>query len=314
MKLAFVYAGQGQQTLQMSCDIVDEFEWAANIFKQASDILGYDLLNLVKNDEIKINQTEYTQPALFVSNYVIQEYLVRNNVKPDVVAGLSLGEYNALVMANVLSFDDALKIIKVRSKLMANAYPKGQVKMVAILKANAPLIEEVLENPILENKVAICNYNTNSQVVIGGFSANVEKAMELLKEAGFKRMIELEVSTISHMHLLSETSKQLYVELEKYQFNKPEIKFINNIAAKYQEVDFLDTLSRHISNPTYMAKSIELMLSDQVNIFVEIAPKKALSSFISSIADEQDKKVNIYHVHDLTSLNQCIESIGELNE
>lgn len=311
MKLAFVYGGQGQQALHMSSDIVEEFDWATNIFKQANEILGYDLLDIVKNDEVKINQTQFTQPALFVSNYIFQEYLVRNNIKPDVVAGLSLGEYNALVMANVLSFEDALKIIKVRSKLMADAYAKGQVKMVAILKADTPLIEKILKDPILENNVAICNYNTNAQVVIGGLSASVEKAMELLKDVGFKKMIELEVSTISHMHLLSDTSKQLHFELGNYQFNKPTIKFINNIAAQYQESDFLNTLSRHISSPTYMAKSIELMLNDGITTFVEIAPKKALSSFINSISSEMNKQVNIYHVFDLDSLNKCIESIGD---
>lgn len=311
MKLAFVYAGQGQQALNMSCDLVNEFAWVKDIFKQANEILGYDLLKLIQNDEVKINQTEYTQPALFVSDYVLQEYLVRNNLKPDMVAGLSLGEYNALVMANVLSFEDALKIIKVRASLMANAYPKEQVKMVAILKADVALVEKVLADASLENKVAICNYNTNNQVVIGGITDFVKQAMDLLKEAGIKRMVELEVSTISHNHLLEETAKQLQTELEKYEFKQPNIKFINNIAASYQEDGFVTSLAGHIANPTYMAKSIELMLEDGVTTFIEIAPKKTISAFIKSVAKDHDKEIEIYHVYDLASLNQCLESIGE---
>lgn len=311
MKLAFVYAGQGQQALNMSCDLVNEFTWAQDIFKQANEILGYDLLELIQNDEVKINQTEYTQPALFVSDYVLQEYLVRNKLKPDMVAGLSLGEYNALVMANILSFEDALKIIKVRSSIMAKAYPKEQVKMVAILKADIALVEEVLSNPMFENKVAICNYNTNNQVVIGGLVDSVKEAMDLLKEAGIKRMVELDVSTISHMPLLKDSAKQLQSELEKYEFKQPQIKFINNIAASFQTDDFVTSLASHIANPTYLAKSIELMLSEGVTTFVEVAPKKTISTFIKSVASDHNQEVNIYHVYDLASLNQCLESIGE---
>lgn len=313
MKIGFIYAGQGQQYLGMGQDLVNEYDWASDVFSLAQSILGYDLLSLINNDETKLNDTKYTQPALFVVDFLLGLALENNNIKPSIVAGLSLGEYNALVSAKVLSFEDALNIIKVRADLMANAHPKGYSKMAAVLKADLDTINDVLNDESLNNEVKICNYNTHDQLVIGGQTKYLEKAIILLKEAGIKRVIPLDVSCVSHMHLLNKQSIELQKELEKYQFNKPEISFINNAQGVIQETDFITTLANHISHPTYLKNIIELML-EEVDLIIEVGPKKTISSFVKSIAKELGKEVKIFNAYDLSSLKETIEKVGELSE
>lgn len=311
MKIGFVFAGQGQQFLGMGNDLALEYQWANDIFNEASDILGYDLLKLINEDPIKLNQTAYTQPALFTVNYVLEKFLEKNNIKPQMVAGLSLGEYNALVVAGVLSFSDALKIIKVRAFLMDNAFNKGETKMAAVLKANADKINEILKADILEGDIQICNYNTYDQVVIGGSSDKLELVIPLLNEQGFKRVIPLDVSCVSHHHLLQKKADELALELAKYEFKQPEIDFIGNVNGQIQVDDFDKSLANHIIKPTYMAKSIELMLNSGIDVFIEIGPKKTISSFIKSIAKVLDKDVKIFNVYDLTTLNESVVALNE---
>lgn len=311
MKIGFVFAGQGQQFLGMGNDLAEEYNWAHDIFREASAILGYDLLKLINEDASKLNQTAYTQPALFTVNYILQNYLEKNGVNPEMVAGLSLGEYNALVCAGVLSFSDALKIIKVRAFLMDNAFAKGETKMAAVLKADADKINEILEDDILENDIKICNYNTFEQVVIGGSSEKLEIAIPMLNEQGFKRVIPLDVSCVSHHPLLNKQADELAIELAKYDFKKPRIDFIGNVSGQLQIDGFDKSLANHIIKPTYLAKSIALMLDSDVDVFIEIGPKKTISSFIKSIAKSMDKEVQIFNVYDLNTLNESVVALNE---
>lgn len=310
MKIGFIYAGQGQQYLGMGQDLINQYDWANDVFSLAQSILDYDLLALINHDATKLNDTQYTQPALFVVDFLLGLVLENHNIKPSMVAGLSLGEYNALVNAKVLSFEDALNIIKVRAELMAHAYPKGFSKMAAVLKADVKIVNNVLQDESLNNKVAICNYNTHDQLVIGGQSEYVEKAISLLKKAGLKRIIPLDVSCVSHMHLLNKESNELQTELEKYYFNRPEIIFVNNIQGVIQVKDFVSTLANHISQPTYLKNIIELML-DEVDVIIEVGPKKTISSFVKSMAKELNKEIKIFNVYDLTSLEETIKKVGE---
>jgi len=313
MKLGFIFAGQGQQFKGMGLDLIVASSEVKEIYQRASLVLGYDLQE-VSNDENALAKTIFTQPALLTLNYALAHMLKQNGIKAEYVAGLSLGEYNALIEAEVLSFEDALKIIKERARIMSNALPKNSTGMVAILKADLGIINEVLNDSRLNNEVAICNYNTFEQIVIGGSLVKLEIACELLKEKGLKRIIPLNVSTVSHMHLLNDAAKELELVLKEYIFVKPNIKFVNNVAAEYQEDNFVETLTKQISSSTYLAQSIELMMNDGVTTFIEIGPKNTISSFIKSIAKKLDKNAKVFNVYDLETVKEVVKEMSDDSE
>ncbi|MDH6602908.1 [acyl-carrier-protein] S-malonyltransferase [Bacilli bacterium PM5-9] len=313
MKISFIFAGQGQQFQNMGIDLIDAFVEVKDIFNQASSILDYDLVSVCQ-DENKLAQTIYTQPALLTLDYAIAYLLNKNGINPDCVAGLSLGEYNALIEAKTLTFEDGLKIIKERAYIMDNALEKNSSSMAAVLKADLKTINEVLDSPCLNGEVAICNYNTYEQIVIGGSTSKLEQACNMLKEKGVKRVIPLKVSTVSHMHLLNDAAKKLNTVLSNFNFKKPEISFINNVAGVYQEDGFVKTLTKQIESSTYMAQTIELMLNDGIDTFIEVGPKNTISAFVKSIAKMLNKEVKIYNVYDLKTLEDTLRELGESNE
>lgn len=315
MKIGFLFAGQGQQFKTMGVDLANEYEIVKETYDLASKILGYDMLELCQNNSNnELSNTLYTQPVILTFSNSIYRLLKSKNITPVCVAGLSLGEYNALIASDVLSFEDTLNIIKQRASIMDNALKKESTKMAAVLKADIDLIEEILKNPILNNEVSICNYNTFDQVVIGGNVDKLDIAINLLKENNQKRIILLDVSTVSHMHLLNKASIDLEDVLKQYYFNTPKIDFINNVDALKQTSEFVSSSSKQISNPTLMAKTIKLMLEEDINVFIEIGPGKAISGFVKSIAKSLNKEVIILNICDIDSLNNTLEKLGEINE
>ena len=285
MTLGILFAGQGQQFLFMGQDLAEKYPLAKEIYTKAESILGYDVLNL---SEEQLNETQYTQPAVFVLNYVLSEVL---SIKADYVAGLSLGEYSALVYAGVLNFEDALKTVQKRAKIMQSAFTPGETGMMALLKTDFESAEKAIEGLDL----AICNYNTPSQIVVGGTSKAIEDSKVLLKNRGIRLAIVLKMSSVSHMYLMNEASEKLRVELEKLDYAQPKVNFINNINAEIQVSGFSDTLARQISEMTRMYESIQLMLDCGVTEFVEIGPKGSISKFVKEI-DKNASIVNIYDV------------------
>lgn len=315
MKIAYLFAGQGQQFPGMGYDLAQEYSIVSETFQQASAQLGYDLLDVCQNNpDDKLSNTIYTQPAILTLSTSILRVLNSWNIEGVCVAGLSLGEYSAIVASGVLSFDDALNIIKERAQIMDSALEKGSTGMAAVLRADLTKVEEVLKDESLNGKVAVCNINTFDQIVVGGKIAELDKAIEILKESGFKRVIKLNVSTVSHMHLLNDASLKLEVVLNKYSFNKPQIKFINNVNASYQVDGFVDSLVKQIAYPTKMADTIKLMLESGIDTFVEIGPGNALSGFVKSIAKVLGKEVAIYNISDVVTLNKFKENMGEKYE
>lgn len=285
MTLGILFAGQGQQFLYMGEDLVEKYPLAKEIYDKASDILGYDVLHL---NEEQLNETQFTQPAVFVLNYVLSEFL---NIKADFVAGLSLGEYSALVYANVLSFEDALQIVQIRAKIMQSAFEPRETGMMALLKTDI----ETVEKAIVGLDLAICNYNTPSQIVVGGTTKAIKEAKPILKERGIRLAIILKMSSVSHMYLMNNASQELKKVLTDYEFLKPKVNFINNVEAKIQTSNFVDTLSRQISEMTRMYESIQLMIDNSVDNFVEIGPKGSISKFVKEI-DSSVSITNIYNV------------------
>ncbi len=192
-KTAFLFAGQGSQTVGMVRDLYEYYPIVRETFDQASQILGYDIRALIDNQEDKLHQTRYTQPAILTTSVAIFRLLEEEGVQPDMVAGLSLGEYSALVASGALAFEDAIALIAKRGEYMETAAPAGTGKMVAVLNTDVNLIEEICST-VTYGIVSPANYNTPAQIVIGGEVAAVDEAVELLKEAGVKRMIPLNVS------------------------------------------------------------------------------------------------------------------------
>ncbi|GFH41659.1 malonyl CoA-acyl carrier protein transacylase [Lactococcus hodotermopsidis] len=303
-KTGFLFAGQGAQKLGMARDLYDNFTVVKETYDEASEILGYDLRELIDSDADKLGETRFTQPAILTTSVAILRLLVSRGIKPDVVAGLSLGEYSALVASGSLPFAKAVKLVAKRGQYMADAAPTGSGKMVAVMNTDAKVIEEVCQQASSKGIVSPANYNTPAQIVIGGEVAAVDYAVELLTEAGVKRMIPLKVSGPFHTALLKSASEKLAIELEDVAFKDFELPLISNTTAQVMAFnDIKSLLTRQVMTPVKFYESVETMIALGVTDFIEIGPGKVLSGFVKKI----DKAVNITNVEDLATLNAILE-------
>lgn len=293
MSIAYLFAGQGQQFLHMGQDLAQEYPQVKDIYDRASGLLGYDILNLSEED---LNNTVYTQPAIMTLNYAISSLL---DFDVSHVAGLSLGEYSALVYAGVLSFEEALLLVSKRAEIMASALE--DTGMMALLRTDIESVEEAIK----DLNIAICNHNTPSQVVVGGYLSDLEHAKEVLKERGIKRIVPLSVSSVSHMYLMEDAANEFKEILNTIDFNRPQIKFINNYQAQIQNDNFVESLSKQISHKTRLSESIELMLKEGVDTFIEIGPKGSLKSCVSA----HSKDVKAISIYDLITLKEGLINV-----
>ncbi|MDU4442596.1 MAG: ACP S-malonyltransferase, partial [Streptococcus mitis] len=218
-KTAFLFAGQGAQYLGMGRDLYDHYPIVKETIDQASQVLGYDLRYLIDREEEKLNQTRYTQPAILATSVAIYRLLQEKGYQPDMVAGLSLGEYSALVASDALDFEEAVALVAKRGSYMEEAAPAGSGKMVAVLNTPVEVIEEACQKASELGVVTPANYNTPAQIVIGGELVAVDRAVELLQEAGAKRLIPLKVSGPFHTALLEPASQKLAETLTQVSFS-----------------------------------------------------------------------------------------------
>lgn len=304
-KTAFLFAGQGAQKLGMARDLYDRYTIVKDTYDQANSILGYDIRELIDSDEERLNQTRYTQPAILTTSVAIYRLLTENGLTPDMVAGLSLGEYSALVASGALSFEEALKLVAKRGEFMETAAPSGLGKMVAVMNTDPSLIEEVCEQASQKGIVSPANYNTPSQIVIGGEVAAVDEAVASLKDRGVKRMIPLNVSGPFHTALLKEASDKLSEALEQVSFQSFKIPLIGNTEAKVMDEQSVKTLlARQVMEPVRFYESIETMKNLGLTRVIEIGPGKVLSGFMKKI----DKTIETLFVEDIETAKQVIES------
>ena len=274
-KTAFLFAGQGAQYLVMGRELYDQYVIVKETIDQASQVLGYDLRDLIDNDEAKLNQTRYTQPAILATSVAIYRLLKEKGYQPDMVAGLSLGEYSALVASGALDFEDAVALVAKRGAYMEEAAPAGSGKMVAVLNTPVEVIEKACQEASQLGIVTPANYNTPSQIVIGGEVDAVDRAVELL---------------------------QALTEVEFSDFACP---LVGNTEAKVMEKERIaELLTRQVKEPVRFYESIAVMQEAGVTRFIEIGPGKVLSGFVKKI----DKTAQLANVEDQASLLALLEN------
>lgn len=304
-KVAFLFAGQGAQNLGMARDLYETFPIVKETFDKASHVLGYDLRELIDKDLDKLNQTKYTQPAILTTSTAIYRLILKEiGLRPDMVAGLSLGEYSALVASGAIRFEDAVVLVSRRGQLMEAAAPAGSGKMVAVLNADRQIIEDACKKASQFGIVSPANYNTPKQIVIGGESIAVNAAVEELKQQGVKRLIPLNVSGPFHTALLKPASQKLSDVLDKVHFSVSEIPVIGNTEAQIMKKDDIKSLlARQVMEPVRFDESIETMKKMGMTQVVEIGPGKVLSGFLKKI----DSSLSVYSVEDKIGFNNLKE-------
>ena len=285
-KTAFVFPGQGSQTLGMLADVAATTPLIELTFAEASEGLGYNLWDLVQNDEEKLNQTQYTQPALLTASIALWRlWLEKGGEKPAFLAGHSLGEYSALVASGVLSLKDAVVLVQARGEFMQAAVPAGTGKMAAIIGLDDDKVRQACADSAQDEVVEAVNCNSPGQVVIAGSAAAVERAMEACKEAGAKRALPLPVSVPSHCALMKPAAEKLSEALEAINFNNPDIPVINNVdvSAEATADAIKDALIRQLYNPVRWTETVQRLKDEGVETLYECGPGNVLCGLAKRI-------------------------------
>lgn len=314
MKIAFMFPGQGAQSVGMGKDLYEEYEEVKNIYEIASEISGKDIAKISFNSTIEeLSKTENTQLAIATMSLGILKLLEKNNIKPEITVGLSLGEYPALISGGYLSFEDGIKLLKRRGYLMGTKVEPGNYSMAAVIGLDSTKVEEKCKE-ISERGMFIvpANYNYSAQTVISGEEEAINLAMDILKENGAKRVLKLQTGGPFHTIKLNE-AKELYKEdLKNVKFNKENVRaqVIKNIDGTFynKQDDMVDILSKHIVSPVRFDKAIKNMQDNNIDTYVEIGPGKTLTGFVK----KENKESNVININSVESLENFIETINNV--
>ena len=303
-KIAFIYPGQGAQVCGMGQEFYEQTEIGKQVFDLATELMGFSMPELCFTENDRLDITEYTQAAMVTASIAMTKVLESKGVKPDVTAGLSLGEYCALYAAGVMSEADAIATVRQRGILMQEEVPAGQGAMAAILAMDAAAIEEVIADM---DGVQIANYNCPGQIVISGKKDAVEAACEKLKEAGAKRAIMLNVSGPFHSRMLTGAGEKLGTVLEKVEVHTPVIPYVANVTAAYvtDAAEVKPLLMKQVSSSVRWQQSVEAMLKDGVDTFIEIGPGKTLTGFMKKI----DRTVKVMNIEKLEDVDRVVDAL-----
>ena len=305
-KIAFIFPGQGAQACGMGQDFYEQTETGKRIFDKATELMGFSMPQLCFEENDRLDITEYTQAAMVTASIAMMRVLEENGIKPDVAAGLSLGEYCALAAAGVMSDEDAIRTVRQRGILMQEAVPVGEGAMAAILALDASAIEEV--TGAMEG-VWIANYNCPGQIVISGEKAAVEEACEKLKAAGAKRAVMLNVSGPFHSGMLADAGEKLGEVLSQVELHEPQIPYVANVTAQYVKnaAEVKELLTRQVSSSVRWQQSVEAMIADGVDTFIEIGPGKTLAGFMRKISRDV-KTLNVENLEDIGKVAEALKS------
>ncbi|MEG6566014.1 ACP S-malonyltransferase [Thermoanaerobacterium saccharolyticum] len=307
MKIAFIYPGQGAQYTGMGKEIYENFAEAREVFEEANDALKYDITRLCfEGPDEELMKTENTQPAILTVSIALTKVLSKRGLKADVTAGLSLGEYSSLVYSGVLSFKDAVKLVKKRGEYMQNAVPIGIGGMAAIIGLDNEVVENICYNVREFGIVEPANYNCPGQLSIAGEIKALEKAVEFAKEKGAKKAVMLSVSAPFHCSMLKDAGIKLEEDLKQVPIFDMSVPVITNVTADYLKIDKVkETLVKQVSSPVLWEQSMRKMIDDQVEVFIEVGPGKTLTGFMKRI----DKTKKALNFEDMSSLDKLLSSL-----
>lgn len=303
-KIAFIYPGQGAQKAGMGADFYENSAIAGKMFDKAGEVLQLDMKALCFEENDKLDVTEYTQAAMVTTCLAMTRVAEDKGLKPDITAGLSLGEYCAIAAAGGMDDMDAIRLVRKRGILMQNTVPAGEGAMCAVMAMDASAIEKVIETI---DGVTIANYNCPGQIVITGRTEAVGIAAEKLKEAGAKRAIMLNVSGPFHSPLLKKAGEELAEELKITALHTLQIPYVTNVTAE-KVTDISKTrelLAEQVSSPVRWMQSMENMIADGVDTFVEIGPGRTLAGFMKKI----NRDVKVYNISAWEDIEKVV---GEL--
>ncbi|WP_202079889.1 ACP S-malonyltransferase [Caldalkalibacillus salinus] len=308
-KIAYVFPGQGAQQVGMGKAMSDAFPEVKRVFEEADEALGYDLSRLCfEGPEEELKLTYHTQPAILTTSIAYYEVFKQQAPRPDFVAGHSLGEYSALIAAEAMSFADGVATVHKRGTFMDEAVPAGQGAMAAVMGGDRETIGNICEEITLAgNAVQMANMNSPKQIVISGTKEGVDQASKQLKEAGIRRVIPLVVSGPFHSDLMKPAASKLAHELEKITINTAKVPVVTNVDARPAMLgdDLEHALVEQVFSPVLWEDSVQWMIEQGVDTFVEIGPGQVLSGLIKKI----DRDVTIHTVSDQESLVHTLEKL-----